>query len=262
MHTSEQIRADKLSAEVAGVGIDPSKLLGWGELDRFGIIVDEPFGALGAGLLISVAIASYYDTPGKERRTRNLYPEIYLFHFGGRWGLHSPFDFWPERKEVFVAAQPGEVLRAVNAHAITHLAIPERPSRTTAHHYREPEIALDRIKQCYVYHPSGMVSDPDVTISSTHENILSNYETTLRPELYAPELEKRAWANPEFSHDTPHGRDMHRIIACTHERWYEVDRGEPAFRRAAQRVSEAKASGNIVESFRRVETESALSMIG
>ena len=61
-----------------------------------------------------------------ERRGPNgIYPEIYLFHVGGRHGDHSPYDFWPARKEVFVDADPREVLDQINDKGITRLAVPD-----------------------------------------------------------------------------------------------------------------------------------------
>ncbi|MFF9778571.1 hypothetical protein ACF1HJ_33600 [Streptomyces sp. NPDC013978] len=63
----------------------------WTSLDRFGLVVTEPLGGLGAALLLQ---------PGSR-------------------------DFWPPRKEVRVpAGQPRALLEAVNAHDITCLVLP------------------------------------------------------------------------------------------------------------------------------------------
>ena len=82
-----------------------------------------------------------------------LYPEIYLFHVGGTWGSGVGFDFWPDRKEVFLPADAREVLRSINSHAITHLAIPDGEPKDVTHRFKEPEAAHDRLKRCFAYAP-------------------------------------------------------------------------------------------------------------
>jgi len=124
MHTATEIQSSMLTVQRDGDVIDPNELLQWSSLDRFGIVVQEPYGALGAGLLTSLAINSFFELAGRDH---NLYPEIYLFHVGGPWGSHSSFDFWPEGKEVFLGKDPIEVLRAINQFGITHLAVPDVP---------------------------------------------------------------------------------------------------------------------------------------
>jgi hypothetical protein len=81
--------------------------------------------AFGASLLLQLAIAKFYEVRPERRAGTPVYPEIYLFHVGGPHGDFSYFDFWPPRKEVQVAAaEPVALLEAVNAHAITRLAMP------------------------------------------------------------------------------------------------------------------------------------------
>ena len=184
------------TVQLAGVEAAPADLLNFGELDRFGIVATEPYGALGAGLLISLATAAFYDVPGKQRRSSTLYPEIYIFHVGGPWGSHSSFDFWPERKEVFVAADPADALRAINQCGITHLAVPDGPGRDIAHAYREPEIACDRIRQSYAYTASGVTGNADTVIRTTASGILWNYQAALAPELYLDDMGRAAATDP------------------------------------------------------------------
>ena len=50
--------------------------------------MDRPLGATGASMLIQLAITAFYDVK-PSRREVTLYPEIYLFHVGGRHGNHA-----------------------------------------------------------------------------------------------------------------------------------------------------------------------------
>lgn len=119
---------------------------------------------------------------------RPLYSDIYLFQVGGRWGCHAAFDFWPERKEVFVADEPGAILQVVNGIGITHLALPEGEVRPSAFRYKEREAAVDRLKQCYLYEPGGQVADADVVLRSNAPAILEIYHDTLDPAATATRL--------------------------------------------------------------------------
>ncbi len=262
MHTATQVRAEMFTAAVDGHPVSPSDLLQWSANDRFGIVVNQPYGALGAGLLVLLAVASFYDTPGKGRRTRPVYPEILLFHVGGPWGSHSSFDFWPEGKEVFVPADPVEALRAINRHGITHLAVPDGPGRDVMHRNKEPESAIDRISHAYAYDPTGTTANADLLLSSTDSGLRSIYETTLVPESYLTRMEESVRTDPALQLETPEARDYRRLIAYVRERWSEVDRGDPFYRAAAQRVSDVAAAGRIVETIRKLPVEAALRMLG
>jgi hypothetical protein len=149
MHTAFDIKREMFAIRCDGDEIARDDFLHWEVRDRFGLVVNAPLGGLGAGLLTMVAITAFYDEPTRKRRKRPLYPDIYIFHVGGPWGSHGSFDFWPDRKDVQVSDDPAEVLRAVNSHGITHLAVPDGEPRKTVHRYKEPEAAIDRIKQYY-----------------------------------------------------------------------------------------------------------------
>jgi hypothetical protein len=261
MHTATQIWFDRFTAEAEGKPIASSSVLDWAAQDRFGIVVNEPFGALGAGLLISLAVASFYDAPGKERRSRNLYPEIYLFHVGRRWGDFSPFDFWPERKEVSLPADPAAVLQAINTHAITHLAVTERSVHAGNHVYREQEIAHDRIKQCFAYSPSGSAEGSDILIRSNDPGIIANYSYTLQPELWLPETEKQVHADGGITLAPAELRDLKRVVAHTHERRNEVSRNDPAYVRAVEKVRLANTNCAIEERYRQINVQDAINCL-
>ena len=204
MHTALQLCADDFGIEIDQAPADLASLFpDWQPHDRFGIVVHEPFGAIGASYLIQAAIVAFYDVRPERRAGRGpgiaepndvaIYPEIYVFHVGGRHGDYSMFDFWPARKEVFVDADPRVVLDAINDRAITRLAIPEGPSTPVEHEYKEPAAARDRIQSVFVYSATGRVERPSITISGVGVAVEANPRDVLDPEKMCAEL-----SAPEF----------------------------------------------------------------
>src|SRR5258708_26780336 len=118
MRAASQLFVEAFEVQIDGERVSPDTVLrDWSPLDRFGIVVTEPLGGLGASLLLQLAIAIFYSVRPDRRASVPVYPEIYLFHVGGPHGDFSYFDFWPSRKEVRVAAsQPVSLLEAINAH--------------------------------------------------------------------------------------------------------------------------------------------------
>lgn len=262
MHTAQSVQMAMFTGQRDGVDVDPATLLDFGELDRFGIVATQPYGALGAGLLISLATAAYYDVPGRQRRTGLLYPEIYAFHVGGPWGNLSSFDFWPERKELFLPADPVQVLRAINQCGITHLAVPDLPQRDVDYRYREPEIAGERLKQCYAYSPTGRTAGADTIVRTTASGILWNYEASLAPEIYVEDMERTVASDSRMQSQGPEARDFRWIIDYLRGRWDEVRRDEPAYLAARERAQHAQAAGRLEESYRRIDAPAALKLLG
>lgn len=262
MHTASQVWFESFAAAQDGTAIDARQVLDWGPRDRFGIVVREPFGALGAGLLISLATAAFYDQAGCNRRSRELYPEIYLFHVGQCWGDHSPFDFWPERKELSVEADPVAVLSAINGHGITHLAVPDGTPGPLPAMYREPEAARDQIKQCFAYAASGTVPGSDVKLSTHDARVLANFANTLQPELWLPEVERCVAEGRKQGLSDLAFRELERVVGYTHERWHEVPRDSSAYIAAKARIDGATRDGSISETYRRISTDAALALLG
>jgi hypothetical protein len=258
MHTATEIQTDMMAVLQQGKLINPNQLLALSTLDRFGIVVHEPYGALGAGLLLSLAITSFYEAAGRDR---NLYPEIYLFHVGGPWGSHSSFDFWPEGKEVFVENGPVAVLRAINQYGITHLAVPDVVRRQVMHRYRETEIAAYRLKQCYAYSATGTVAQGDVQISTSSSKIIWNYEAALAPELYVLDMEEAVRTDVQLQSDEAMAADYRRVISYLRERWGEVSRDSEAYMHMSKRVAGATAAASLVETYRTIDTVAALEML-
>src|ERR1700704_281478 len=84
-------------------------------------------GSTGASYLLQLAIVSFYDVrPQRRSETERIYPNIFIFHVGEDQGEHVMFDFFPQRKEVFVDNTPARILEAINDRGITRLAVPDR----------------------------------------------------------------------------------------------------------------------------------------
>lgn len=212
MHTALQLRAGDFRIEIDGVPGNLASLFpDWQPHDRFGVVVHEPYGAVGASYLIQASIVAFYDVRPQRRAGRGpdvvepndvaIYPEIYVFHVGGRHGDHSMFDFWPARKEVFVEADPREVLDAINDRAITRLAVPDGPSMPVEHEYKEPAAARDRIESVFVYSATGRVELPSITISGVGPEVEDNPRDVLDPDalratVSAPDFERPAVTDP------------------------------------------------------------------
>src|SRR5699024_12832337 len=65
--------------------------------DCFGFIVTEPYGGLGASLLIQAAVVQFYDILPWRSDESAMYPEIYMYHLCVIYGDHSSFDVLPSR---------------------------------------------------------------------------------------------------------------------------------------------------------------------
>jgi len=154
----------------------------WSEHDRFGLVIDDAFGGIGATHLLQLAMTSYYDVKPTRRTTLTVYPEIYAFHVGKGHGAHAHYDFWPARREVILATTDHrEILDAINDRGITRLAVPDRPMRDVIHRPKEEDAAFDRISSAFVYDASGRTSGADVTITGKDRRTEHNPNQTLRP---------------------------------------------------------------------------------
>lgn len=212
MHTAFQLSEDHFALSHRGVPTLRAQLFpDWGLLDRLGIIVHEPFGAVGASHLIQLAITSFYDARPARRDgiadgmdPRSTYPEIYLFHVGGAHGDHSGYDFWPGRKEVLLPRDARLVLEAINERAITWLVAPDHPGVPVEHAHAEASAAHDRIRGAFAYSATGRVASADWELAGTAACTEENPRTVLSPEARAssasrirrpddPDLARRSW---------------------------------------------------------------------
>lgn len=66
----------------------------WHRHDRFGLVIDEALGGVGASHLLQLAIWSYYTADQRRRNELTVYPEIYAFHIGGGHGGGGAGEYW------------------------------------------------------------------------------------------------------------------------------------------------------------------------
>jgi hypothetical protein len=179
MHTQTQFKTSSFDVqfETGGGGLD-RLFPEWEPLDRFGIIVDRPLGGVGASHLIQLAMALFYSaTP--ERRTKDIYPEVYAFHAGRDYGSLLNFDFWPPRRELIVPDEPGLMLAALNDRAITRLAVPEGYAITSPARPKELVSLDELLKSAYEYSASGRVANGDVRVTGLDRRTEVNATKTL-----------------------------------------------------------------------------------
>ncbi len=268
MHVADQLFVEAFEVRIGGERVSPEAVFpDWSLLDRFGIVVTEPLGGLGASLLLQLAIAKFYSVRPDRRADMPVYPEIYLFHVGGPHGDFSYFDFWPPRKEVRVAAsQPVSLLEAINAHGITRLAIPladigeESVLRTGPSTWAEQTSAVERLRSCFVYAPHGRVADGDVRISSrdprVHENITASVTPLPGVISYREELASVTlphWPDPSVAADGYRWAD---VVECRAD---EVP--QPVRDHVAEALAARVRAGELIEVHQRITTAEALACI-
>jgi len=195
MHTAQLSRAD-FAAEVDGKPVDFGEIFrGWHQYDRFGIVVHDEQGAIGASLLVQAAITAFFTVDNGRRNERPQYPEVYLFHVGRGLGECMMLDFVPSRKEVIVDADSTALIEAINDRAITRLAVPQGQPRNLdlPHQYgwSERQSAEDRIASAYVYSPTGRVDNADLVLRATSTRTEDNCEQTVDVEPLLADIERK-----------------------------------------------------------------------
>ena len=183
MHVLTLLKANMFDIQLSGQPASIADVLpDWHAHDRFGLVIDEALGGIGATHLLQIAMTAFYDVKPSRKTELAVYPEIYAFHVGRPRGAHAPYDFWPARREVILETTDHRVvLDAINDRGITRLAVPDRPMRDVIHRPKEEDAALDRIASAFVYSPSGRVADPDLTISGNDRRTEYNPDQVLKP---------------------------------------------------------------------------------
>jgi hypothetical protein len=265
MHTATQMHSSLFGCQVEGRPAGAGEILpGWTASDRLGVVVQEPFGAVGATHLIQLAIASFYDSRPERRDTSRIgphgeslavYPDVYLFHVGAPWGDHSGFDVFPRRKEVLVGADPQDVLEALLDRAVTWLAVPEREPLETGFFYTDAAEYYDRVRGAYVYSPTGQVADADVTVIGSRELADGDARAVLDPdgvlEMLSTEENLPTSGDPRLR-----ARDYDVLVR---QRAHEARHGLST---AVARRDAITKDGIVTESYRRIPVETALWMLG
>ena len=253
MHVATLLKAKMFKVGIAGADATIEDIFpGWTTLDRFGLVIDEPLGGIGATHLIQIAMMAYYDIRPSRRSTASVYPEIYAFHIGTSHAAHAAFDFWPARREVVLrGGDHRDVLDAINDRGITRLAVPDRPMRDVVHRPKEVDAALDRIVSAFAYMPGGQTTDGDVIIQGLDRRTEFNPRYVLSPPPRPPKLRQSAdSARPVKEEDEAYFDHLRRMEAGI----------DPADRRRAkeQRESQKSPDGLVSESYRRIGVAEAL----
>jgi hypothetical protein len=268
VHVAQQLHCEAFAVEISGRSVEPAEVFAnWSRLDRFGIVVTQPLGALGACLLLQLATTLFYEADPARRGPCPTYPEIYVFHVGGPHGDLSYFDFWPPRKEVRMPdGDPLAVLEAINAHGITRLAIPSATPGDAASlaagpsTWAEQASARDRLATTYVYASDGRVADGDLVVSAVGSVPLENVLDTLDPFSRAHCLRDRLDRGESVVLPGPSVDDDGK-------RWVEkvILRGEemasPEAEAAARMHRTRTARMPYTEIYRRIATDEALAIL-
>lgn len=266
MHTATQLSESLFAVRLAGQAARRDDVFeGWTPRDRFGIIVHEPFGGVGASHLIQLAITAFYDVQPSRRDTEGTgprgeplaqYADVYLFHVGGAWGDHSYFDIWPSRKEPRVGGDPRDVLDAVLDRAITWLAVPEANPVPAEFFRKDLSEAHERIRGAFAYSPTGRVADADVEVSGLKPITEFNGRQVLYPDAVIDRLRRGQEAELEVSTDPGLRRrdwDMRAL-----ERAGEAHSGLVGAQARRQAVLDGRTA---TETYRRIPVDDALHML-
>lgn len=254
MHVASMLKMGMFNVQVEGQPAASADVFpDWNVHDRFGLVIDEAFGGIGATHLLQLAMTLFYDIKPSRRTTLAVYPEIYAFHIGKGHGAHAPYDFWPARREIILSNDHREILDAINDRGITRIAVPDRRPRQVVHRPKEEDAAFDRIVSAFVYSPSGRAENADIVIAGNDKRTEYNPRQALRP--FSPERSPSAVstaARPVKESDTSY-TDWLR------ERKDDVSDGQRLA--IEQRRERLRDRGVVSESYRRVGVSDALSIL-
>jgi hypothetical protein len=219
---------------------------GFHEQDRLGLVMRQPCGAVGASALIAATITAFYDLQRARGDDFFVYPDYYLFHVGAPLGDHARLDIWPRRKEVVVEDDPERILEAIDDRAITRLGVEDGPARERELDAELVASARARISSAFAYSASGRVEGADVRIASN--DVTEGYvDAILDPEARMARLRAQG------------GDGAARADAIA------VRAGEvaPELRREIKSARRQLVEDGVpVESYRRIELDEALALLG
>lgn len=247
MHSSVELKSEDFEIAIAGEPAAVADLLpGFEEGSRLGIVLRDDFGAVGASGLILAAVTAFYDIQ-RDRHPEGFYryADYFLFHVGRIRGNHNELDVFPDHKEVVVADDPEDLLRAINDRGVTHLVVPEGQRRAAEFQPMTVNAARERIRAALLYSPSGRVADPDVEIKG-NGRVDYYVWATLDAAAWADELEAEGKTDP-------------KAIAWVRSRLGEVDDEVAAAMLAAR--AELEVDGRTVETLRRIAVDEALELL-
>jgi hypothetical protein len=167
VHSSRELASASFSVSIDGVPATVADLLpGFGTADRLGVVVRRPCAAVGASALVLAAVTAFYDIQRGRTDDFFIYPDYFVFHVGRQLGSHNRMEIWPPHKEVVVADDPEELLRAINDRAVTRLLVEDGAPGDGAFARETLASARDRIVSALAFGPNGRARDADVSIVS------------------------------------------------------------------------------------------------
>jgi hypothetical protein len=167
MHSSRELRSSAFHITLDGAPATVLDVLpGFAAADRVGIVVRRPCGVVGASALLLAAVTAFYDVQRERGEDFFVYPDYFVFHVGRRLGSHNRLEIWPPHKEVVVADEPEEVLRAVNDRGITRLVVEDGAPGEGAFARETLASARGRIVTALAYSANGRTRDADVAIAA------------------------------------------------------------------------------------------------
>jgi hypothetical protein len=167
MHSSRELRSSAFDVRVGGEPAALADVLeGFTAADRVGVVARRPCAVVGCSALLLAAITAFYDAQRERGEDFFIYPDYFVFHAGHRLGRHNRLDIWPPHKEVVVADEPEELLRAINDRGITRLLVEEGVPGDGGFARETLASARARVRTAIAYSATGRVRDGDVAIAS------------------------------------------------------------------------------------------------
>ena len=269
MHVAIDVQPSMFSVQIDGRGGGLTDVWShWTKHDRLGVVVNEPWGALGASLMIQLAALRHYECAPGRRGPRAQYPQTQVFHLERMHGDHSSFDVWPPRHEVLVRGGPSALLGHLIDRGITRLLVPhggrvddavfsEMPSG-----WSDRSALQDNVIEAYEYSASGELTSGRrgmVTLSSNAEELERMSTWALQPEQtyaqYSPLDDETLVRTMNIGPST--APDLRSWLGVLHARITET----PAMLRAELSASRAASltEGARRQQFQPVDPVSALS---
>jgi hypothetical protein len=167
VHSSRERRSASFRITVDGAPAAMDDVLAdFQDADRIGVVVRRPCGAVGASALLLAAITAFYDVQRARGADFFIYPDYFVFHVGRKLGTHNRLDIWPPHKEVVVADDPEEVLRAINDRGITRLVVEDGAPGEGSFARETLASARARILTAVAYAANGRTREADVAIAA------------------------------------------------------------------------------------------------
>jgi hypothetical protein len=167
VHSTRELASSSFRIEVDGEHATVDDVLpGFSDADRLGVVVRRPCGAVGSSALLLAAVTAFYDIQRERSEDFFIYPDYFVFHVGRKLGSHNRLEIWPPHKEVVVADEPEEVLRAINDRGVTRLLVEDGAPGEGAFARETLASARARILSALAYTPNGRTRDGDVAVAA------------------------------------------------------------------------------------------------